>query len=281
MDKVLFVLSPPRSFTSVVAACIGRHPDVFAPPELNLFVAQTMAEWLEIHESGCNPGAHGLLRGVAQIYWGEQTEQTIDHALAWVKERASLTTVAVFRELMDRVSPSWLLDKSHRIAVQPAILARILSEFPDARFLHLIRHPVTTGQSMASVSPFDPQQVWFTLHCHILEFLAPLPEAQKMRLRGEDILANPATHFRDVARWLELDESDGAIERMLHPEQSPFANVGPANARYGNAYSFLAQPNLRTLEGSPPSLDQPLIWRDHKSNLMPDVKTMAIDFGYN
>jgi hypothetical protein len=280
MARVLFVLSPPRSFTSVVAACIGQHRDVVAVPELNLLVTDTVAEWLQIHEGGRNPGAHGLLRAVAELYFGEQTEETVRRALSWVMERAAFDTGVVFQELADKVAPAWLLDKSHRITVNPAILQRLLSRFPDARFLHLLRHPLTAGQSMAPVSPFDPQRVWFTLHCHIIDFLSPLPEAQKMQMRGEDLLADPVTGLRGIARWLGLDSSEEAVDAMLHPERSPFAHLGPANARYGNAYSFLADPRLRPTKMRLPDLDESLPWRDDGARLLPDVKAMAIEFGY-
>src|SRR5262245_30909041 len=72
----LIILGAPRSFTSVVCAMLGQHPEMYGLPEVNLFVAETMAErrgliaqppWSE----------HGLLRAVAQLFGGEQTIQTI------------------------------------------------------------------------------------------------------------------------------------------------------------------------------------------------------------
>ena len=40
MTQPLFILAPPRSFTTVTSAMIGQHPEMYGLPETNLFVAE-------------------------------------------------------------------------------------------------------------------------------------------------------------------------------------------------------------------------------------------------
>src|SRR4051812_15033945 len=113
MDGPIIILAPPHSFTSIVSAMLGQHPQMYGLPEVNLFVAETMQEragivaqprWQE----------HGLLRVVAQLFRGEQTTRTIAFARAWVDARAKRSCVSVFHELAQAVGPRMLVEKSPR-----------------------------------------------------------------------------------------------------------------------------------------------------------------------
>jgi hypothetical protein len=39
--RPLFILAPPRSFTSVICGMIGQHPQMYGLPEVNLFAGET------------------------------------------------------------------------------------------------------------------------------------------------------------------------------------------------------------------------------------------------
>jgi len=43
MNHPLLILASPRSFTSVICAALGQHPQMYELPELHLFVADTLA----------------------------------------------------------------------------------------------------------------------------------------------------------------------------------------------------------------------------------------------
>ena len=61
----VFILAPPRSFTSVAAAMLGRHPELFALPETNLPSFDTVGDLLTAADTGPEPMADGLVRGGA------------------------------------------------------------------------------------------------------------------------------------------------------------------------------------------------------------------------
>jgi hypothetical protein len=75
--------------------------------------------------------------------------------------------------------------------------------------------------------------------------------------------------------------NEEAIDRMKHPERSPYAFLGPRGARYGNDIFFLENPRLRPSRASEAlSLEGPLGWRKDGQEFCPEVKQMARDFGY-
>src|SRR3982750_3544139 len=76
MAVSVFVLSPPRSFSTIVSAMLGQHPQLYGLPELHLFGAETIAEFTRQCEEATYPMADGLLRAVAQLYFGRQTDDT-------------------------------------------------------------------------------------------------------------------------------------------------------------------------------------------------------------
>lgn len=305
----LFILAPPRSFTSVVCGVIGQHPEIFGVPELNLFRSETVEEYLTGRAKGQDGRRSpfwrlmrfdGTLRAVAQLYAGEQTLNAVDLAQRWLQRRVHLSTAAVVRELCDRVSPLILLDKSPSYVRRRVYLQRILDGFPDARFIHLLRHPRGVCDSImkSEVGPLtalflgaidetddgptpDPQLLWLNSHLNILRFLEDVPPAQWMRIRGEDFLGNLEPEAAAVCRWLDIDDSAQSVEAMKHPEHSPFACLGPATARLGGDPTFLQAPHLRPFTAKALSLDGPLGWRPDGAGFNEDVRALAGRFGYS
>ena len=82
-------------------------------------------------------------------------------------------------------------------------------------------------------------------HRNICEFLHAVPASHTLRVRGEDIVSDPARGLREVLAWLGLRMDDEAIEEMKHPERSPYACYGLPSAHFGNERAFLQDPALR------------------------------------
>jgi len=76
-DDPLFLLAPPCSFSSLFGAMFGQHSQLYGPPETHLFIVETMAEWWDTCSRTTFNMEHGLLRAVAQLYFGEETETSI------------------------------------------------------------------------------------------------------------------------------------------------------------------------------------------------------------
>jgi hypothetical protein len=308
----LFILSPPRCFTSVVCAMLGQHQQMYGLLETGLFNAPTMRLWWESRRHV------GLLRCVAQLFYGEQTETSVTQAEAWLKRRLSFSTAYVFEEIAARVAPRMLVEKTPAMVFDLDTLERTYEMFPRARYLHLLRHPRGHGHSVmnhvlhvaaeqdkapprwlqhitaadegedqqprrrrrAQPGLRDPQWDWFTLHNNILTFLENVPPEQKLTMRGEDLLADPDPNLRTLTRWLGIRSDDEVIDAMKHPERGPYSFIGPPNARFGTSRYFLEKPALRPDRGKPLSLQGPLVWREDGAWFAPQVRRLALSFGY-
>jgi hypothetical protein len=302
MPTPLFILAPGRSYTSVISAMLGQHPQLHGILEMNLNVADGMHEWWTRFKSGRGPHSRGLLRTVAQIAFGEQNEATVELARRWLRERLHWPTAVLHRTLIENLAPQRVVEKSPVGVNDDRELYRLLETFPDAQFLHLVRHPKGTCHSFVSTDwarqllimafpqncdfstdppSIDTQMLWYDSHLRILRFTEQLAPAQTMRIRGEDLLADPPPHLRAIAAWLGARDDDAAIEEMLHPERSPYARVGPANAIGGADMGFLQSPALRPFKQKNESLEGPLPWRPDGGGFVPELKELARHFGYH
>ena len=302
----LFVLAPPRSFTSLISTMLGQHPRMYGFPELNLFMAETMDEfWRGTDGDGERKSTfwpvmrHGLLRTVAQLYAGEQTIDSVALAYRWIRARSRRTTGEVFRELLDRIGPLIAVEKSPAYLRKRRYLDRLLETFPNARFIHLLRHPRAQCESVlkarggklmllmlnaldhsADFPVIEPQILWHDANTRIMEFLDLLPPVQWLRVRGEDILREPDAELVRICQWLGLPCGARELAAMKAPEQSPYAHVGPVTARLGNDINFLLEPRLRPTRLQDYDFAEPLPWRPDRRSLHPAVVELAREFGY-
>lgn len=267
----LIILSPPRSFSSVVSTMIGQHPELYCFPELHLFVTQTVGEFLDREaKKGNYSGSPGLLRALAELHEGHQSTSAIFRASLWLHERRDWTVKALLDHLLEQVAPCIGIEKSPVTCMHSDFLRIAHACYPRARYLHLTRHPVATRQSMreffserktlhstedrARTLEFDHLLLWYRMHRNILEFTARLPEGQVLRIKGEDLLSEPDRYLPQLAEWLGVSTDSAAIEDMKHPERSPYACVGSMPARGGNDGKFMRSPQLRAGRVRAPSL---------------------------
>jgi len=311
----LFLLAPPRSFTSVVCAMLGQHPQMYGFPETQLFTAETLAGTWASHPHVDYP-KHGLRRVVAQLYFGEQTETSVKLARGWLRRRAHFNTGFIFELLAEKIYPLISVEKSPDVVCDTKSLERMYRFFPQARFIHLLRHPRGHGESNVRVfkrlteqgqqpphwalfpAPhiaggvararkpagnriLDPQRGWYLHNTKIVRFLESVPKEQKIWIRGEELLGDPDQGLRRIADWMGIRADPQAIEQMKHPERSPYALLGPPGAEYGNSTYFIESPVLRSDRVKPQSLEGPLSWREDNQGFLPEVKRLARDFGYS
>ncbi len=267
----LFILCPGRSFSSILSAVIGQHPRAFGLPEVHLFVEATVGGLLDLDSPllGRAGAATGLKRAAAQLAFGEQTYESVEKAERWLQERRDLSGAAMFRTLCSLVPGRVLVDKSPTNS-DPKRLEVIYRAFPNARYLHLSRHPYATCRSQHKayagrknarrLQNFDHESYWRDRHESILEFCSRMMPGQYMFLHGEWFFEAPELFLRQICEWLDLPADQESIARMMKPELSPFAVIGPANAKYGNNRGFIESPHLRVGKPRAEQLDGPLEW---------------------
>lgn len=91
MRPPLFIIAPPRSYTSVIGGMLGQHPQAYGLPEVNLSHGETLGDMWDSVPGAANFGTAGLLRLLAQIHEGIQTEEAVVRARQWVLRRPHWT----------------------------------------------------------------------------------------------------------------------------------------------------------------------------------------------
>ena len=297
-SNAIIMLSPPRSFSSVVCGMLGRHPQLYGLPEVNLFVSDTIEGWYIFHTQHKKriQSTYGLLRVIAQLHEEQQTEESIDRAWDWLAKRGRWSTHRLWEYLSTLVYPKILIDKSPLTSMRIAYMKRALRMVPNASFIHLTRHPVPATKSIAELrekkkkqgaesnntvlSNETSLQFWYRTHHNIMQFISSLAEGQSLRLQGERILEENDKYLIQVAEWLGLRSDLEAIEAMKHPEYSPYACVGPLNARYGNDLKFLMDPELRPAKFKLPQLNSHPFYDEVPVEHQPDILNLTHQLGY-
>lgn len=291
MRPPLFIICPGRSFSSVISAVIGQHPDAFGLPEVNLFRKETVQELYDAESRVFSRQANtaGLKRTVAELQFGGQTVETIEQAEAWIAARKTAPGAQVFRELQALAGDRMLVEKSPS-NTHASALARIEAAFPEAFFLHITRHPRATCRSQhkafaqrgrRAVTDFDHAAHWVERHANCISLGTRVPPGQYMSLYGEWFFPDPKRLLRQICEWLDLSTADAALDEMMHPERGPFSRPGPENAKGGNNKGFLENPHLRVGDIKPETLEGPLDWGPEDSAGF-DVltRTLAHQLGY-
>src|SRR5262249_52205877 len=160
---------------------------------------------------------------------GGQALEQIDRARTWLAARPHWSGADVLDVLLARLSPRTAVEKSPENVATAAALRRLAAAYPNARYLHLTRHPVTTQASIAGhrrrivpTHPLGHQPMagivaWLDVHARIVRFLSRLPPERSLRVRAEDVLNDPEQQLARVARWLGLRVDADVIEAMRHP----------------------------------------------------------------
>jgi hypothetical protein len=307
-DEPIFILAPPRSFTSLICGMLGQHPELYGLPEVNIFAADCYNGLNQLYQRR-RGFRHGLLRAVAELGLGEQSEENIQVAWQWLEEHGDINSAELFSDLAQWAKPRRLVDKSPVYVYALETLERIRSAYPNAFYIHLTRHPKSTCESMLKLrdsiaegiskmkmldkaketmqkryqkmAKFEsPDQLWLGPHHRIIGFLEQIPSGRKIQFRGEAFMSDIDANLKRVAEWLGVSTSKAAIEAMKHPEHSPYACTGPRNAKFGNDPSYLESPALRAYEAKTVALDEPVIMNGERVYLSQESIELARRFGY-
>jgi len=293
----VFVLTAPRSYSSVITSMLGQHPNLLGLPELKLFLYPTIGELdaslpAELRRRGVAHRSPGLVRAIAHYVFGDQSSASVREALHWLRERADWTGADVLDYLLALAHPVGIVEKTPETATDSATLQRLSAAYERARYVHLVRHPNTWAGSLHEHwKRTMPMQcvpnpavmchtLWLATHQRILHFAAELPDNRYLRVRAEDVLNDSDHQLRRIAGWLGVRDDADAVEAMRHPEASPFARFGPAGTGVvgGHDHGFLSDPLPRKAM-LPPSVELPAGWTGGH-DLWANIVGLANEFGY-
>ncbi|HKH47076.1 MAG TPA: non-ribosomal peptide synthase/polyketide synthase, partial [Thermoanaerobaculia bacterium] len=225
----LFVLSPPRSGSTLLRVMLAGHPLLFAPPELELLSFETLADRRAAFAGRNSFWLEGAVRAVMEV---RRCDAAAAEALVAELEAQEGTTQELYRRLQTWIVPRLLVDKTPSYALDPEALARAERVFDGARYVHLLRHPLAMIRSFEEARldqvffrhphRFSRRQlaelIWSVSEENILGFLAGIEPERQYQLRYEDLVERPEEELRRLCHWLEID---------FHPAMAaPYENKG-------------------------------------------------------
>jgi len=202
-DRLVFLISPPRSGSTLLARMLGAHSAICAPEEPHLIT----------------PLAHlGYFASVDAAPYDPVITRQAARALVAALPGGEATYLAALRSCSDalyagllgadRGGAALLLDKTPAYALCLDFLTRL---YPRARYVVLTRHPLAVWSSYVD-SFFDGDDRVAHAHNPLLEryvpaiarFLREAPVERIHRVRYEDLVRDPEGHARDLADFLGL-----------------------------------------------------------------------------
>ena len=212
----VFVLSPPRSGSTLLRVMLAGHPALFAPPELELLGFDTLAERRDAFPGRDAFRLEGLLRAVMEA-WSCGPDEARERVEGW--ERAGLTTREAFRRLQERIGGRMLVDKTPTYAWDAEALRRAEAGFEEPRYIHLVRHPLGMVRSFEEARidqiffhedhPWTRRELaealWVLAQRNTLELLAEIPAGRRHAVLFEELLSDPERVLRGVCEFLGLE----------------------------------------------------------------------------
>ena len=213
---LVFILSPPRSGSTLLRIMLAGHPGLFAPPELALLPFNTLADRATVFSGRFQIRLEGAIRA-----WMELEGCQADQARASLEQAAAegLTIQQFYGRLQERAPGQMLVDKTAYYALDLDTLRQAEMRFEQARYIHLCRHPRGMIHSFEAVRqeqiffedlpPFPPRKLaeltWLISHQNIMAFLADIPRHRQHQVRYEDLVYHPQETALGLAHFLEME----------------------------------------------------------------------------
>ncbi|MCA1613498.1 MAG: amino acid adenylation domain-containing protein, partial [Acidobacteria bacterium] len=280
----VFVLSPPRSGSTLFRVMLAGHPLLFAPPELELLSFDTLGERRAAFSGGDSFWLEGLVRAVMELKGSDAAAAT---RLTEELEERGLTTKECYGLLQDWLGVRRLVDKTPSYALDPSALEKAEADFEGALYIHLIRHPFGMIRSFEEARleqiffrhehPFTRRElaelIWLVSQQNILRFLGRVPRERQHRVRFEELLGEPEAVLKGVCRFLNVDFVED-MRRPYRDKERRMTDGLHAESRMLGDVKFHRHAGIDARAGER--------WREQRGHddLAPETWEMAVRLGY-
>jgi hypothetical protein len=263
ITKPLLILGPERSGTTLLYSLLANHPDLYWFSRLDSIVPDapviaTRVRQLAARLSSARrqyhaiPGTISRSRGALPpseclpywrgiFHWGDEQDYGVEDDRFLASELTEETRLSVARDLRTRLG---LSGKPRLLFKQPGFSLKISfldALFPDAIFIHCVRHPMDNLLSMVKAKRGSGERYWGTkipawrdyidadptlqaavqieaVERIIAEDVALIDdrEARYTRVRLEDLQTDGAARMAELLEFCQLDPSSAVDSAMSH-----------------------------------------------------------------
>ncbi len=274
-----FVLSAPRSGSTLLRVMLAGHPGLFSPPELHLLPFDGMAD-RERALAGSWLG-EGLQRALMDLE-GVPPDVAGERIRGWVA--GDLPIQEVYRHLQGLSGDRLLVDKSPTYALQLETLLAAETLFESPRYVLLFRHPhavvesfvrVRMDRMLAGGGGGDPhrlaEEIWTTACRNLLEFARRIDPSRRRVVRYEDLVRDPEPVARDLCEFLGVAFDPRVLE--------PYAGERMTRGVHERS-APIGDPNFASRSGIDRSLADS--WREVElpAPISPPARALSAELGY-
>jgi len=222
----IFLLSSPRSGSTLLRVMLAGHPNLFCPPELHLLPFATLEE-----RQSALAGSYldqGLQRALMELKGIEANEaQALING--WIAQ--GMTVPEMYRQLQELAGNRFLVDKSPTYGFSASTLQQAEQVFDSAKYIHLVRHPYAVIDSFVrnrmdkifALVDQDPyhlaERVWAVSNQTILNFLTAIGSNRHHFIRYEDLVTRPKKVMQQLCQFLGIPFHDSVLNPYEHQEQ--------------------------------------------------------------
>lgn len=224
--KTIFILSPPRSGTTLLRVMLAGHKKLFAPPELHLLAANYLNE---TSLGKVNTSEQACIRVIMELKGCDVKEaKRIYNEF----KNNNTSTLEFYGFIQSCLGERILVDKTPGYSYHYEVLKRAEENFEDAMFIHLLRHPYGMINSYEEAK-IDLQREesymreiynitssrrelaeleWTICHQNIVKFLQDIPKERQYMLKFEELVTNPQEEIDKICHFLNVEFDNNMLE---------------------------------------------------------------------
>ena len=234
--RAVFILSAPRSGSTLLRVMLAGNESLFSPPELYLLSFDTLLQRREWYSGSQRFQLEGNVRALMQIL-----NKPLEEVKDFVRELEdkSYPTHEYYKYIQEVIGENRILvDKTPAYAVDLATLQRAEQYFDEPYYIYLYRHPygmirsfeeakleqlwyprLTGSSQIDSKTDFTQRQIaemiWYILNENISIFLKNIPIERQFKVSFEDLVSDPRKEMSTLCKSLGIEFTD----EMLNPRK--------------------------------------------------------------
>lgn len=247
--QICFLLSAPRSGSTLLRQMLGCHPDIYAPMELHLMSYLNFKQRRQ--ELNDEEHKHLLEGTIVARQEVRGMKRSISEAVEEMYARDERSVCQFFKEIDSYLKQKVLIDKTPSYAFSQGTIERIKNTFPKAKFVHLTRQPNAVIKSMIDSelgqlirfqksSGIEPnrfaESLWCLCEQNIRTALNDVDD-RTIKVKYESLVTEPEKTMNKLHEFLNLAPSN---------QINPYSNKHIYSAENANSFAGDLKTYLRS-----------------------------------